>query len=116
MANNPAHPPPVALWFVLNPPAVYLTTGLTACWQIKLILLDVEDGTMHSLACGIGKESLELHKPGTLSSVSWKVVRVQVVVPCALWQAVVPVQIGLWLVHWFQVVIRLMGFSLENAG
>lgn len=71
---------------------------------------------MHSLACGIRKESLELHKLGTLSSVSRKVVRVQVVVTCALWQAVVPVQIGLWLVHWFQVVVRLVGFSLENAG
>lgn len=116
VAIRPAHPPPVALWSVLKLLAVYLTTGLTPWWQVKLILLDMEDGAIHRLACGIHKESLELHKLGTLSSVSRKVVRVQVVVTCALWQAVVPVQIGLWLVHWFQVVVRLVGFSLENAG
>lgn len=85
VADNPAHPPPVALWSVLKPLSVYLTTGLTAWWQVKLNVLDVEDGAMHRLACGIRKESLELHKPGTLSSVGWKIVRVQVVVPCALW-------------------------------
>lgn len=39
---------------------------------------------MHRVACGICGESLELEEPGTLSSVGWKVVRVQVVVACAL--------------------------------
>lgn len=53
--------------------------------EANFFFLDVEDGAMHRLACGVHKESLELHKPGTLSSVGWKVVRVQVVVPCALW-------------------------------
>lgn len=50
---------------------------------------------MHRVACGISGESLELEAPGTLSSVGWKVVRVQVVVACALRQAVVSVQKGL---------------------
>lgn len=71
---------------------------------------------MHRVACGICGESLDLEAPRTLSSVGWKVVRVQVVVACALWQAVVPVQKGVWLVHWFQVVVRLVGFSLQHAG
>lgn len=71
---------------------------------------------MHRVACGICGESPELEAPGTLSSVGWKVVRVQVVVACALRQAVVSVQKGLWLVHRFQVVVRLVGFSLQHAG
>lgn len=71
---------------------------------------------MHRVACGICGESLELEAPGTLSSVGWKVVRVQVVVACALRQAVVSVQKGVGLVHRFQVVVRLMGFCLEQAG
>lgn len=71
---------------------------------------------MHRVPCGICGESLELGAPGTLSSVGWKVVRVQVVVACALWQAVVSVQKGLWLVHRFQVVVRLVGLGLEHAG
>lgn len=70
---------------------------------------------MHRVACGICGEILELEMPDTLSSVSWKVVRVQVVVACALWQAVVSVQKGLWVVYWFQVVVRLVGFGLEYA-
>lgn len=52
---------------------------------------------------------------GTLSSVSWKVVGVQIVVACALRQAVVSVQKALWLVHRFQVVVRLVGLRLEQA-
>lgn len=71
---------------------------------------------MHRVACGISGESLELEAPGTLSSVGWKVVRVQVVVACALRHAVVSVQKGLWLVHRFQVVVRLVGFGLQHAG
>ena len=71
---------------------------------------------MHRVACGICGESLELGAPGTLSSIGWEVVRVQVVVACGLWQAVVPVQEGFWLVHWFQVVVRLVGLCLEQAG
>lgn len=71
---------------------------------------------MHRVACGICGESLELEAPGTLSSVGWKVVRVQVVVARALRQAVVPVQEGVWLVHRFQVVVRLVGLRLEQAG
>lgn len=71
---------------------------------------------MHRVACGICGESLDLEAPGTLSSVGWKVVRVQVVVARALWQAVVPVQKGVWLVHRFQVVVRLVGFGLQHAG
>lgn len=70
---------------------------------------------MHRVACGICGESPELEVPGTLSSVSWKVVRVQVVVARALRQAVVSVQKGLWLVHRLQVVVRLVGFRLEQA-
>lgn len=70
---------------------------------------------MHRVACGICGESLELAAPGTLSSVGWEVVRVQIVVACALWQAVVPVQKGFWLVHRFQVVVRLVGLCLEQA-
>lgn len=60
-------------------------------------------------------ESLELEAPGTLSSVGWEVVRVQVVVARALRQAVVPVQKGFWLLHRFQVVGGLVGFCLEQA-
>lgn len=71
---------------------------------------------MHRVACGICGESLELGVPGTLSSVGWEVVGVQVVVTCALRQAVVPVQEGFCLVHWLQVVVRLVGLSLEQAG
>lgn len=71
---------------------------------------------MHRVPCGICGESLELEAPGTLSSIGWKVVRVQVVVACALWQAVVSVQKGLWLVNRFQVVVRLVGLGLEHAG
>lgn len=56
-----------------------------------------------------------LKASGTLSSVSWKVVGVQVVVACALRQAVVSVQKGLWLVHGLQVVVRLVGLCLEQA-
>lgn len=70
---------------------------------------------MHRVACGICGESPELEAPGTLSSVSWKVVWVQVVVARALRQAVVSVQKGLWLVHRLQVVVRLVGFRLEQA-
>lgn len=71
---------------------------------------------MHRVACGICGESLELEAPGTLSSVGWKVVRVQVVVACALRQAVVPVQTRVCRVHRFQVVVRLVGLCLEQAG
>lgn len=71
---------------------------------------------MHRVACGICGESLELEAPGTLSSVGWKVVRVQVVVACALRQAVVPVQKGVRLVHGFQTMVRLVGLGLEQAG
>ena len=71
---------------------------------------------MHRVACGICGESLELEAPGTLSSVGWKVVRVQVVVARALRQAVVPVQEGVRLVHRLQVVVRLVGLRLEQAG
>lgn len=70
---------------------------------------------MHRVACGIRGESPELEAPGTLSSVGWKVVWVQVVVARALRQAVVSVQKGLWLVHRLQVVVRLVGFRLEQA-
>ncbi|TNN88529.1 hypothetical protein EYF80_001312 [Liparis tanakae] len=62
---------------------------------------------MHRAACGSCGESLELEAPVALSSVGWKVVRVQVVVAGALRHTVVPVQKGVLLVHWFQVVVRL---------
>jgi len=71
---------------------------------------------MHRVACGICGESLELETPVTLSSVGWKVVRVQVVVAGALRHTVVPVQKGVLLVHWFQVVVRLVSLRLEQAG
>lgn len=71
---------------------------------------------MHRVACGICGESLELGVHGTLSSVGWEVVRVQVVVTCALWQAVVPVQESFWLIHRLQMVVRLVGLCLEQAG
>ncbi len=71
---------------------------------------------MHRVACGICGESLELEAPGTLSSVGWEVIRVQVVVARALRQAVVPVQEGFRLVHRLQVVVRLVGFRLKQAG
>lgn len=71
---------------------------------------------MHRVAFGICGESLELGAPGALSSVGWKVVWVQIVVACALWQAVVPVQEGFRLVHRFQVVVRLVGLRLQQAG
>lgn len=71
---------------------------------------------MHRVACGICGESLGLGAPGTLSSVGWEVVRVQVVVACALRQTVVPVQKSFWLVHRIQVVVRLVGLCLEQAG
>lgn len=67
------------------------------------------------MACGY-VESLVLEAPVALSSVGREVVWVQVVVTRALWQTVVPVQKGVWLVHRFQVVIRLVGFRLEKAG
>lgn len=68
---------------------------------------------MHRVACGICGESLELEVPGTLSSVGREVVRVQVVVACLLWQAVVSVQKCFNLVDRFQVVVRLVGLRLE---
>lgn len=64
---------------------------------------------------GHAERDRSLEAPGTLSSVSWKVVGVQVVVACALRQAVVSVQKGIWLVHGLQVVVRLVGLRLEQA-
>lgn len=53
--------------------------------------------------------------PGTLSSVGGEVVRVQVVVPRALRQAVVPVQEAFRMVNRLQVVVRFVGLRLDQA-
>lgn len=95
-----------ALRSALRPPAV--------CWQIKAVSWTWRRKPCR-VACGY-VESLVLEAPVALSSVGREVVWVQVVVTRALWQTVVPVQKGFWLVHRFQVVIRLVGFRLEKAG
>lgn len=64
---------------------------------------------------GHAERDWSLEAPGTLSSVGWEVVGVQVIVACALGQAVVSVQKGLWLVNGLQVVVRLVGLCLEQA-
>lgn len=66
------------------------------------------------VACGY-VESLVLEAPVALSSIGGEIVWVQVVVARGLWQTVVPVQKGFWLVHRLQVVIGLVGFRLEEA-
>lgn len=121
----PAPPPPLSS---LPPPSSSTGVGFQApgCLPCLLALLpgggclavivDLEDRAMHRVARGTCGESAELRTPGTLSSVGWKVVWVQVVVAGALRQAVVPVQKGVLLVHRFQVVVRLVSLGLQQAG